>query len=239
MDMIWIAYFFLLRPGEYVKTRDNSPLTARDVTFMVQSHKLDPYTCPLHDFSRVTHVTLTFDDQKNRNRGETIGHARSGHPHACPVQALIRRMLHLRQHNAPNHTPLCTYYLDADAARTLDNKQLAAILSVAANALPALNYQPKDISPRSLRSGGAMALLCGNVDTDVIKLVGRWKSDAIFRYLHAQALPIVSNLARTMVHHGAYRLLPGNHIPPAAQPILQAEAAQIAHLAAAWTAPPV
>ena len=66
-----------------------------------------------------------------------------------------------------------------------------------------------------------MALLCGNIDTDVIKLVGRWKSDAIFRYLHAQALPIITDLSRTMLKHGRFTLLPGSNIPPAAVPILQ------------------
>ena len=49
-----------------------------------------------------------------------------------------------------------------------------------------------------------MALLCAGVDPDVIKLVGRWRSDAMFRYLHAQAEPLVGNLAATMHQHGAF-----------------------------------
>jgi hypothetical protein len=205
---------------------------------MIHAQKLDFYTCPVGDFHRVTHVTITFDDQKNRNRGETIGHSRSGHPFACPVIALIGRLLHFRERHAPNDTPLCTYYLDATTTTTLNNKHLAALLSTSATALPHLNYLSTDISPRSLRSGGAMALLCGNIDTDVIKLVGRWKSDAIFRYLHAQALPIVTNLSRVMVQHGAYTLLPGSNLPPAAHHVLNNEAHQVQHLAAVWTAPP-
>ena len=58
-----------------------------------------------------------------------------------------------------------------------------------------------------------MALLCGRVDRDVIRLVGRWKSDAMFRYLHAQALPLIAPLARTMLHHGCFTLLPGTDTP--------------------------
>ena len=66
--------------------------------------------------------------------------------------------------------------------------------------LPHLNYQPSDVTARScLRSGGAMALVCGNIDKDKIQLQGRWKSDAIFWYLHAQALPLVHNLAAVML----------------------------------------
>ena len=65
----------------------------------------------------------------------------------------------------------------------------------------------------SLRAGGAMALLCGRVDADTIWLVGRWKSDAMFCYLHAQALPLVWHLAHTMLTHGAFSLLPGSDLP--------------------------
>jgi hypothetical protein len=67
-----------------------------------------------------------------------------------------------------------------------------------------------------------MALLCGWIDTDLIKLVGRWRSDAMFRYLHAQALPIIHNLARVMVKHGAYTLAPGAFEPAPVHHLLHA-----------------
>ena len=69
------------------------------------------------------------------------------------------------------------------------------------------------MNARSLRAGGAMALLCGRVDADTIRLVGRWKSDAMFCYLHAQALPLVRHLAHTMLTHGAFSMLPGSDLP--------------------------
>jgi hypothetical protein len=34
-----------------------------------------------------------------------------------------------------------------------------------------------------------MALLNGGVDTDIIRLIGRWRSDKMLRYLHVQAEP--------------------------------------------------
>ena len=38
---------------------------------------------------------------------------------------------------------------------------------------------PDEVSAHSLRAGGAAALLCTNVDPNVIQLLGRWKSDAM------------------------------------------------------------
>ena len=67
-----------------------------------------------------------------------------------------------------------------------------------------------------------MALLCGKIDKDTIRLVGRWKSDAIFRYLHAQALPLINNLASVILRHGAFTLLPGQDVPSNALPVIEA-----------------
>jgi hypothetical protein len=68
--------------------------------------------------------------------------------------------------------------------------------------------QPPDISIRSLRSSGAMALLCAKVDTDLIRLLGRWRSDEMLRYLHVQSFPIVAPLAAQMLQHGTFTLIP-------------------------------
>ena len=47
---------------------------------------------------------------------------------------------------------------------------------------------------RTSARGGAMVLLCGNVNTDTIKLLGRWHSDAMMRYLHQDAQHNVQQL---------------------------------------------
>ena len=53
-----------------------------------------------------------------------------------------------------------------------------------------------------------MALLCASVDTDIIRLIGRWRSDEMFRYLHTQAAPLTKNLSRRMVDSGSYVPVP-------------------------------
>ena len=65
------------------------------------------------------------------------------------------------------------------------------------------------LSARSLCPGGATALLCANIDKDTIKLLGRWKSDAMFVYLHVQALAYHTNIAQHMQDHGSNTFAPG------------------------------
>ena len=49
---------------------------------------------------------------------------------------------------------------------------------------------------------GAMALICASIDHDRIKLIGRWRSDKILRYLHVQAEPVMQRYAHAMVTAG-------------------------------------
>jgi hypothetical protein len=83
---------------------------------------------------------------------------------------------------------------------------------------------PSLLTSRSLRPGGATALLCAGVDSNIIQLLGRWKSDAMIRYLRVAAHAHGTNLAAGMLAAGAYTFAPGAQAE--ARPIpLQAPAA--------------
>ena len=223
ITMAWIGFFYLLRTGEHVKTSDNTPLTGKNVSLSVGNRRLAPFACPITDLDRATQSSVEFDTQKNRVRGEIIAHGNSGHSVACPTRALARRIKTTRETGGDQNTPLCAYKRGRRWL-TVSSDMLTKQLRTSVAMLPHLGIKPSELTARSLRAGGAMALLCGRVGTDIIKLVGRWRSDAMFRYLHAQALPITHNLARIMVTHGAYTLIPGAFKPaPALQIINDAE----------------
>ena len=57
-------------------------------------------------------------------------------------------------------------------------------------------------------AGGSMALLMARVDMDTIRLVGRWRSDVMLRYLHMTANTFTEGLASHMVQHEDYALIP-------------------------------
>jgi hypothetical protein len=78
---------------------------------------------------------------------------------------------------------------------------------------PTYGFLPKDISARSLRAAGATALLCAQVDTNIIRLIGRWRLDEMLRYLHVQAEPVMWHFAQQMLTHGAFTMHPGHDVP--------------------------
>ena len=56
-----------------------------------------------------------------------------------------------------------------------------------------------------------MVLLMACVNTDTIRLVGRWCSDVMLRYLHTTAKTFTEGLASRMVQHRDYALIPPAH----------------------------
>lgn len=223
-DMAILGFFFLLRPSEHTAASpqsDSSPFRLCDVTFCIGASVVEAATGPLDTIPLATFATLRFTRQKNGTTNELIGHARSGHATTCPVLALIRRTLHLRSFNAPPNTPLCTFYATETDTTPITSLYLTTLLRRSATALlSTLGFPPTEISARAIRAGGAMALLCARVDADVIKLVGRWRSDQMLRYLHLQAYPQMHTFATLMVQHGSFHLLHNQPLPPEATALL-------------------
>ncbi|EJK61127.1 hypothetical protein THAOC_18433 [Thalassiosira oceanica] len=84
---------------------------------------------------------------------------------------------------------------------------VAPVLSGDVLGMPKLRHPAQDESKSN-------ALLLANVDTNVIRLIGRWRSDEMLRYLHVQAAPLMQDYARRMVAGGHYNLLPNAQLVP-------------------------
>jgi len=215
-DMACITFFFLLRPGEHTaKPNSTAPFNIADVQLLHNDKILSWSTLPEPALLIANYVTYTFRSQKNGIRGEALGQGASGHPLCCPIHATLRRLLHHRQHNSSKNLPLATYYTTTNHQQGVLAKDITAALRMATTIVgDSVGFTQKDISARSLRAGGAMALLCADIDPDIIRLLGRWKSDTMFRYLFIQARPLVNKFAHRMFHDGDFDLLPGTILPP-------------------------
>jgi hypothetical protein len=74
-DLIYIAFYFLLRPREYTgKTSADTPFRLRDVEFHINDLTLDTLRTPISQLEAATMVSLTFTTQNNGNKGEVLTH---------------------------------------------------------------------------------------------------------------------------------------------------------------------
>ncbi|KAL7475517.1 LOW QUALITY PROTEIN: hypothetical protein ACHAW6_001427, partial [Cyclotella cf. meneghiniana] len=150
-DMIIIAFFFLLWPGdEWIFS-----------------------TTLLHS-SSMHGLPLSPSPTKNGVR----------------VKAIIRRVLYLQLNSTPPDVPLARLF------NSNSHITASVITSTLRDAVTLLGPElPSDISACCLRALGAMALLLGQTDTDIIRL----QSDEMLRYLHLQAAPLMQDYACKML----------------------------------------
>lgn len=215
-DMACIAYFYLCRPGEYsAVNEDSTPFRLCDVQFHAEdSVVLAAQSADLSAIACARGTSLTFTNQKNGVRGEVIALGRSGHALCCATTALQRRVAHLRANGAPASSPLAMVYRPNLPPVHLRSRHITQALRTTLLLMPSpLGIAPSDISSRSLRAGGAQALLCAKVDSDEIKLLGRWRSDTMLRYLSAQALPIMEQFAQHILTGGNFTVVPNLAVP--------------------------
>jgi hypothetical protein len=203
-----------MRPGEYCNStgEDSShPFHTDELELWLGNRKLDLATATDQELLTATFCMLEFSEQKNADRGEQVGHATSGDYLFCPVRALARRVIHLRRNGAPAHTPIHCYY---EQHRGRQQRVPATSINILLRqAATLLGYDPAGITVKALRATGAMSLITARIDSDLIRLLGRWQSDSMLRYLHVQAIPVLQNFARAMNLHGHSQALPSAGLP--------------------------
>ena len=164
--MIIIAFFFLLRPGEYTgKKSDSTPFRLSDVTFTVGRTVSNTATATENELATATFVILTFSTQKNGVWGGGIVHGGTGDPMLCPKDSLRRRVTHLRQQDTPANTPLARFKIPrghwTNVTPTMITAHLKATVKLFAGTH--LGFTHQDVSAQSLWAAGARALLYSSI----------------------------------------------------------------------------
>ena len=204
-DMSLIAFYYLLRVGEYTST----PTKAQSLTqaFRLQdvtlwnNHTILDHTLPLDSLlNQCTAATLRISNQKNGKRNQAIHHEATNSD-TCPAKALIRRIKHVTAHTSNRNTIISTYFNTTTSRGTLmrssdiNSAIKAAVLRLD---MKRHGFQVSQISSHSLRAGGAMALHLNRVPTHTIRKMGRWSSDTFLDYIHEQIAVFSAGLSTAM-----------------------------------------
>ena len=143
--MIAFYYYYLLRVGEYTvkgsrnSTKQTVQFKYEDVTFFCKNVRGQlrclPRNAPSDLISSADGATLKLNNQKNGWKGVCVYHETNGDTIHCPVRALGRRYIHLRQHNATPKTFLSTFYNAKGKQCDITNEDITAGLKQAATVL--------------------------------------------------------------------------------------------------------
>jgi len=197
-DWALIAFYFLLRIGEYTikRTRNDSKQTVqfrmKDVVFFKKDQANNLRQLPPNaddaDIMRADGATLRLTNQKNGHKNACIHQQHNGHATLCPVRALGRRFCHIRKHTSDNDTFLSAFFDGKGNQNDVTDNCIRQQLKLGGIAL---NYASRGIpidriDTHSLRAGGANALhLAGYSDTQIQKM-GRWRGETFKEYIREQ-----------------------------------------------------
>jgi len=205
-DLVVIAYFFLLRVGEYTGSESaratrTVPLRKRDVTLR-RGDTVISNDAPLAELLTADAVTLCLDNQKNGQRNASLHHFTSGDAVLDPVPAAARLVHALRGKH--QDTPLGAYTSETGATLSIRARDIIAAvrLGAAGDNLEAAGYDLQRIGSHSLRAGGATNLKLAGYDDDIIKKLGRWSSNTYLHYIQSQmsnlTIGVASRMARSL-----------------------------------------
>ena len=220
-DLTIVGLFFLLRPGEHTyNTENNHPFRLQDTSFEINAITYNGAIAPLPQLPTANKVHLNFTDQKNGTKDEALTHGTTNDPVLSPTQAVARHVQHLRANQAPPTTPLHTVYQEDGTVVQVQSQHITAALRASCAKIGTqLGIEPKDISARALRAGGAMALLRADIDPLKIRLIGRWKSWAMLHYLHRSATDTTS-YAQRMIAGGTFTIAQHAFLPEDVIPLV-------------------
>ena len=164
-NIIVVAFFFLLRVGEYTDSTDareklTVPLRLQDVKLWRNDQLLD-HRLPFDELIKADAVTIRLENQKNGFKGAILHHYASNRA-LCPVRSAVL-LVHPIAHLPPD-TGLGTYISADGAPRRVTAAEVRACVQTGAvgDGLPSRGYDLSRIGSHSLRSGGATHLkLCG------------------------------------------------------------------------------
>ena len=222
-DWCLIAFYYLLRVGEYTAKSDRNEskqtvqFRVKDVTFF-KKDKLGrlqqlPRNAEAALVLAADAATLKLDNQKNGWKGVCVSHHSNGLEAFDPVRALGRRYIHIREWSSEGENTLLSAYFDSNGVRgDLRDRDVRAALKLAAGVLdyPVARGIPIErIDTHSLRIGGANALSLAGYKKHEIQKMGRWRGETFLEYISDSLAEFSKGMSEKMAKCFGYVCLEG------------------------------
>ena len=203
-DLAIIAFYFLLRVGEYTyhkksDRRRTKQFRTNDIALWHNNTRLNPFL-PEEELIRLcTSATLSISNQKNGKRSQVIHHETTN-TDSCPIRALIRRLKHIQQYTNDNAI-IGSYFSSKHVTvrTTLASDMNKAVKTAVEDlGLQRFGLHAIHVGSHSLRAGGAIAMHLAGGAHSIIKKMGRWSSDTFLMYIHEQIAALSSGVSKQM-----------------------------------------
>jgi hypothetical protein len=201
-DLVIIAFFYLLRVGEYTsphRARTKRTIPLRDCNIRLwYKGKVIPHSAGRKALLQADSATICIAHTKNGTKGAVVHHDAIGGT-ICPVAAMARREENIQQAKAKN-CQLNAVFSEAGTRSQVSDRDIGIAVRWGAtcDCLLTRGYTLDRISSHSLRAGGAMAMKLSGASDSTIMRVGRWSSLTYLTYIHSQIGALTAGLSKLM-----------------------------------------
>ena len=208
------ALFFCMRSCEYLKVpgakdKKTKLLCVRNFRFFKNNKELNIHSS---DLESADIVSITFEDQKNGEKFDTVNLQSSKDPVLNPVVAWATTIKRIVNYPGSTMNTQINSYLIGKKFYSFTAKNAIDSLrsTVRLQGKDKLGFETHEIGTHSIRAGGAMAMYLATpqIQTYTIQLIGRWKSDAFLQYIRKQVKQFSAHISEAMVMNENF-----SHIP--------------------------
>jgi hypothetical protein len=204
-DLVIIAFFYLLRVGEYTtphcaRTKRTIPLWDCDIRLWYRG-KIIPHLAGLQALLQADSATISMAHTKNGTKGAVVHHDAIGGT-ICPVAALARHVANIQQANSITCQLNAVYSASGQCSQVSDHDiGIAVRWGATCDCLLTQGYTLNQILLHSLRVGGAMVMKLSGASDSTIMRVRRWSLLTYLTYIHSQIGALTAGLSKLMTTH--------------------------------------
>ena len=213
-DLCTGAFFFAMRSCEYLSVNGNDRKTKRlklhNLRFFIKGKILSHSSS---DIIRANAIAITFKDQKNDHRNDTITMHSSPHKLLCPVKAWARVVTRILKYSNSSTDSYVNLLQIKSSSHHISSTEVLQAIRAAATSIGehTLGFKINEIGTHSIRSGAAMAMYLDEVPVYTIMLIGRWSSDAFLLYIRKQVEQFSQNVSSRMINNLSFTHIPNHH----------------------------
>jgi hypothetical protein len=202
VDLIIIAFFYLLRVGEYTspanpRKKRTIPLRGCNIRLWTHDGHLISHSTGLGALLQAESATVCIAHTKNGTKGAVVHHNRGRGP-ICLVAALARRVANIQAGPAWGNINI-VYHAGGRVSWVTDRDiGIAVRWGATSDQLTSRGYTLNRVSSHSLRAGRAMAMKLSSASDSTIMRVGQWSSLTYLTYIHLQIDALTAGVAWKM-----------------------------------------
>ncbi len=212
-ELVAAAHFWAMGSCKYCKVtkaeqQQTKQLCLGNIAFIQGDNILDHSSAELN---LVDCVSITFEQQKNDKKSDTVTHWRTADPIVCPIKLWTSIITQILSYNRTNKDSLVSFAQHRNKIISITSEMISNLIKdgVVAIGETKLGILHSKVGMHLIHSGATMAMYLVGVPIFSIMLTGCWSSLAFLKYIRKQAQKFSHGISLKMIEIQSFKHING------------------------------